>query len=87
MIFSVNQITQLVNNYLYQTYQVEQNKENIIFSTKSHKLSEYFHKLAVEELRNWGSHALQCIRIGRDSALNGVTSLEQYTHLFGSIPF
>lgn len=55
--FSVNQITQLLNNYREKIYQVEQDNKNIIFLTNSQELPEYFLKLAVEELRKNGYNA------------------------------
>ena len=55
--FSVNQITQLLNNYREQIYQVKQTNQNIIFSVKCHELPDYFLKLGVEELRNNGYNA------------------------------
>lgn len=55
--FSVNRITQLLNKYRDKIYQVEQDSKNILFLTNSQELSEYFLKLAVEELRNNGYNA------------------------------
>lgn len=55
--FCVNQITRLLNNCQQQTYEVKPDNKNIIFITKSRKFSEYFLKLAVEELRNNGYNA------------------------------
>lgn len=55
--FSIDKITQLLNDCKNQVYKVESKNENIIFSTISQKLSEYFLNLGVEELRNNGYNA------------------------------
>lgn len=57
IIFSVNQVTQFLNKYREQIYQVKQDNESITFSTNSQELQEYFLKSAVEELRNNGYNA------------------------------